>query len=143
MKHLLWLGFIALSLLLCLSQTSNAQTTRFKVVIEVTSNDAKAWNNALNHVENLRNALGKDQIQIEVVCHGPGLELLKNTHPGPDTDRMRAFSQDKVVFAACENTMKKQKVTKMDLWPFATPVDSGVSELVRKQTQGWSYIHEK
>ena len=38
--------------------------------------------------------------------------------------------------------MKKQKVSSSDLHPFVGTVDSGVAELVRKQTQGWSYIRE-
>ena len=45
-----------------------------------------------------------------------------------------------VVFAACENTMKKKHVTKEQLVPFATTTGSGVAEVVRKEEAGWSYI---
>ena len=44
------------------------------------------------------------------------------------------------MFAACENTMRKKKVTKEPLLPFVTTVDSGVAEVVRKQEEGWAYI---
>jgi intracellular sulfur oxidation DsrE/DsrF family protein len=53
---------------------------------------------------------------------------------------MQKLHDGGVVFAACENTMRKKKVTKDALFPFATTVDSGVAEVVRKQEQGWSYI---
>ena len=53
---------------------------------------------------------------------------------------MRDLSQAGVVFAACENTMKKKNVAKEDLLPFATTVDSGVAEVVRKQEAGWAYL---
>ena len=33
-----------------------------------------------------------------------------------------------------------RKVTTEDLFPFASQVDSGVAELIRKQEAGWSYI---
>jgi intracellular sulfur oxidation DsrE/DsrF family protein len=53
---------------------------------------------------------------------------------------MQAEHEAGVVFAACENTMKKQNVTKEQLMPFVITVDSGVAEVVRKQEAGWAYI---
>ena len=53
---------------------------------------------------------------------------------------MQAEHEAGVVFAARENTMKKQNVTKDQLMPFVTTVDSGVAEVVRKQEAGWAYI---
>jgi intracellular sulfur oxidation DsrE/DsrF family protein len=55
-------------------------------------------------------------------------------------DRMKKLADAGVVFAACENSMRKKNVTKADLLPFVTTVDSGVAEVVRKQEAGWSYI---
>jgi intracellular sulfur oxidation DsrE/DsrF family protein len=37
--------------------------------------------------------------------------------------------------------MRFLKVTTEDLFPFAAQVDSGVAELVRRQKEGWQYIH--
>ena len=45
-----------------------------------------------------------------------------------------------MVFAACQNSMRVQKVTTEDLLAFATQVDSGVSEIIRKQEADWSYV---
>ena len=45
-----------------------------------------------------------------------------------------------VVLDACQNTMRLRKVTTEDLFPFASQVDSGVAELIRKQEAGWSYV---
>ena len=36
--------------------------------------------------------------------------------------------------------MKKKNVSKADLLPATTTVDSGVAEVVRKQEAGWSYV---
>ena len=45
-----------------------------------------------------------------------------------------------VVFAVCKNTMNKMQITKEQLVPLATTVDSGVGEVVRKQEAGYAYI---
>ena len=37
--------------------------------------------------------------------------------------------------------MKNRNVKTEDLFPFASQVDSGIAEMVRKQEQGWAYIH--
>ncbi|MDZ7647160.1 MAG: DsrE family protein [Cytophagales bacterium] len=45
-----------------------------------------------------------------------------------------------VVFAACNNTMKRRKLTKADLLPTATVVPSAMIELTLKQEKGWAYV---
>ena len=110
-----------------------------RVAFELTSNSPEAWAGVLNNVENIKKSFENDKMQIEVVAHGKGIDFLKidNTQ---FKDRMQALSQSGVVFAACENSMKKNKLTKADLFPFSTTVDSGVGELVRRQESGWSYL---
>jgi len=36
--------------------------------------------------------------------------------------------------------MRDRNLTDEDLFPFASTVDSGVAELVRKQEAGWAYV---
>jgi hypothetical protein len=99
---------------------------------------AEQWTAVLNNVENLRAAFG-DTAQIEVVAHGQGLSLLV-VKGNALAKRMEKLSMSGVVFAASENTMKRQRIGKDQLLPFAITVDSGVAEVVRKQEAGWSYI---
>jgi len=110
-----------------------------RVIFEVSVDGPEKWEAILNNVENLQKAFGSDQTQIEVVGHGKGLGLLRKTN---DTlaSRMEKIAGTGVVFAACQNTMRKMNVTKEELLPFVTTVDSGVAEVVRRQEQGWSYI---
>jgi intracellular sulfur oxidation DsrE/DsrF family protein len=37
--------------------------------------------------------------------------------------------------------MRVMNVKTGDLLPFASEVDSGIAEVVRKQEAGWAYIH--
>ena len=110
-----------------------------RIVFEVTTEVEGQWEAILNNVENVQKAFGKESTEIEVVAHGKGLGLLKKTNTGLK-ERISSIMSSQVRFAACENTMRRMKITKEDLLPGVGTVDSGVAEVVRKQEEGWSYI---
>ena len=118
---------------------STPSATGHRIVIEVNVDGVERWEGILNNVDNLQKAFSGDPPKIEVVAHAKGLGLLLATNE-PLKARMQAEHEAGVVFAACENTMKKQNVTKEQLMPFVVTVDSGVAEVVRKQEAGWAYI---
>ena len=121
------------------AQTENPSAGRtHRVVFEVTMAGAEQWTAVLNNVENLKQSLG-NSTEIEVVAHSRGLGMLV-AKDNSLAERMKTVADGGVVFAACENTMKKKHVTKDQLVPFATTTDSGVAEVVRKEEAGWSYI---
>ena len=112
---------------------------KHRVVFQVVSDGDEQWDAVLGNVENLREAFGPGNTEVAVIAHGKGLGLVmaaNNKH----AERMMTLAGGGVAFVACENTMRKKKVTKGQLLPFVTTVDSGVAEVVRKQEQGWSYI---
>ncbi|MHB0970756.1 MAG: DsrE family protein [Thermoanaerobaculia bacterium] len=135
---LLGAGVVA-ALTACASSPGKTTQPKHRIVMEVSTDDPKAWEAALNNIENLRNALGAGASTVELVAHGGGLGMLLGTNSA-QSQRMEKLAAGGVVFAACENTMKRKKVTRDDLLPFVTTVDSGVAEVVRKQEQGWSYV---
>ncbi len=97
------------------------------------------WEAVLNNIDNVKTALG-DKAQVRVIAHGKGLGMLIAVNAAGLKDRMQALSLKGVVFAACENTMRKQNVKREELFPFVTTVDSGIADLVRKQGEGWAYV---
>ena len=131
-------ALIVLPLTVMNAQTESSAEKKHRIVFEVTMEGPEQWTAVLNNVENLRTALGA-ATEIEVVAHSKGLGMLVAKDNGL-TDRMKKLADDGVVFAACENTMKKKNVTKGQLVPFAKTTDSGVAEVIRKQEAGWSYI---
>ena len=138
-KTILCAALGALALTTMNAQTENKSSTKaHRVVFEVTMEGSEQWTGVLNNVENLRKSLG-DATEIEVVAHSKGLGMLL-AKENELSERMQKLSEAGIVFAACENTMKKKNVTKDQLVPFATTTDSGVAEVVRKQEAGWSYI---
>ncbi len=137
MKHL---ALLTLALVIvALTAHAADKSVEHRVVFEVTMEGEKQWTGVLNNVENIQKSLGAESTEIEVVAHSNGLGLVLKTNEAL-AERMKKIAATGVVFAACENTMKKKEVTKDDLLPFVTSVDSGVSEVVRKQEAGWSYI---
>ncbi len=109
-----------------------------KVLFEFTSEGKEQITAVLNNVENVRKALGA-KTKVEVVAHGPGIGLLQKSNT-EGADRMRKLADDGVVFAACENTLKRKNISKADLHDFVTTVDSGVAQVVRRQEADWSYV---
>lgn len=120
-------------------QKQSAGNAGHRVVFEVTMAGDEQWNGVLNNVKNVREALGNENTQVMVIAHSNGLGLLLKKD-NQLADRIKELADEGVVFAACENTMKKKNVSKDDLLPQATTVDSGVAEVVRKQEAGWTYV---
>ncbi len=147
MKTLLKTLATALALLPLTAMTAEsekaASNKTHQVVFEVTSDGPEKWQGALRNVENAHKSLGAKAGKLVVVTHGKGLGLLiaKNAAEHPEMkEKLAKLHADGVVFAACENTMRRDKIEKKDLIEQATTVDSGVGEVIRKQGDGFSYI---
>jgi intracellular sulfur oxidation DsrE/DsrF family protein len=130
---------VAFFMLLLVAIAVKAEEKKHRVVVEVTSESAEQWQGALNNVENLQKALGAAAVEIEVVAHSKGLGLVLKSNQSSG-DRVRRLADAGVTFAACQNSMRRMKVTGEDLISGVKQVDSGVAEVVRKQEAGWSYL---
>lgn len=112
--------------------------SEYKVVFELTSDDKKNWETLLNNLENVRRELGP-KTEMEVVAHGNGIHfLLKNSDF--QKDRMLKLTKVGIKFLGCENTMKRKKINRDELYDFAGTVPAGLAEIIRKQKEGWAYI---
>jgi len=117
---------------------ADAAAAHYKVVFQVSDNDPAKWNLALNNIRNLQQDLGRENVEIELVAYGPGLNMLKlDSVVGARVHETLAAGAGIV---ACENTMRSTKTTKADLLADVGFVKAGVVELVAKQQQGWAYI---
>jgi intracellular sulfur oxidation DsrE/DsrF family protein len=131
---------IALMLaLVCAAISQTAPAHKHQVVFQMNVDGPDSWNQLFGNIQNVQTSFGAGNIQIEVVAYGKGLSLLLKTNSAYE-ERMKKAIATGVVLAACQNSMRLRKVTTEDLFPFASQVDSGVAELVRRQEAGWSYI---
>ncbi len=113
---------------------------KHRVVIDVTMAGPDAWAPVLNGIENVQKAFGAENVEIEAVAHEKGLGMVVKASDPALAERMQRIAATGVVFAACENSMRHQHVSKADLFPFDITVDSGAAELIRKQEAGWAYL---
>jgi intracellular sulfur oxidation DsrE/DsrF family protein len=119
---------------------ANAQTQaaeREHVVVQVSDDNVKTWNQALNVVKNLQKAY-KGNIDVEVVAFGNGIGMLKMDSDVGNRIDETVGSGAKVV--ACQNTMHGRHLKPEDMLSKIGYVPSGVVELVKKQKEGWSVI---
>ncbi len=111
---------------------------RYKAVFHVADNDSKKWNQALSNAQNVQEALGKENAEIEIVTNGGGIEMLMlESEVG---SRVQEALKSGIKFLACENTMKRLKLRKDDMLPNIGYTPSGVIEIMQRQQEGWSYV---
>ena len=53
---------------------------------------------------------------------------------------IQALMENSVVFAVCQNTMKRKNVTESEIISGVIFVPVGIAEIVLKQEKGYSYI---
>ncbi|MEI8281710.1 MAG: DsrE family protein [Armatimonadota bacterium] len=117
-----------------------AAQARHRIVVELDAPGTAAFGTTLNNVENLKKAFGTDPVEIEIVCHGGGIDLLLS-HENKLSSRIQKLQKSGVKFAACNNTLKGRNIGKDRIFSFVSVVDSGTAEVIRKQEAGWSYLH--
>ncbi len=110
---------------------------KHKIVMQFTDNDSLSQATVTGQVKNIRTAW--PNADIEVVCHGPGLDLLM-TSKSKASKALADWSAQGVVFSACNNTMKRRNIKKEELLPSVQVVPSAMIELTLKQEEGWAYV---
>jgi len=115
-----------------------------KVVYHINMDDEKTLKAAMGNIQNHINAVGKGNLDLRVVMHGPGVDLLKIANKNPDfQDKISNLKRQGVRFNVCNNTLTSKKLDyKNDLYDVSKEdiVPSGVAEVASLQSQGFSYV---
>ncbi|MBL8000887.1 MAG: DsrE family protein [Flavobacteriales bacterium] len=119
--------------------TVNAQEAgpQHRIVMQLTSGDTLVHKNLMKQLRNMKEAA--PTMQLEVVCHGPGMDMLM-TDRSVVQEKVREFASKGIVFLACENTILERKLDRSKVMPEAGMVKAGIIHIVERQEQGWSYI---
>lgn len=113
------------------------ENVQHKIIFQLTTDDSLAHKALMKQLNNITTVA--PGTKIEVVCHGPGLNMLVM---GKTTvqEKIGQMKMKDVVFMACEFSMSERNVPKEKIIPEAGFVKAGIIEIVMKQEQGWSYI---
>jgi len=116
------------------------------IVMHVNFADPERLNLVLNNVENILDHYTErnNTVAIRVVCHGPGLHLLRSdTSPVKARILQMTENPQRLAFYACNNTvarMTKAEGKAPELIEAAVPVPAGLPEIIELQRQGWIYL---
>jgi intracellular sulfur oxidation DsrE/DsrF family protein len=114
-----------------------------RVVYHVNQGDPAVHMGALRNVQNHINAVGADGMDIKVVMHGGGINLLMGANENPDLQAaVDSLKLQGVDFQVCRNTLVSRSVP-LDALYDATEADvvpSGVAQLSILQREGYTYI---
>lgn len=151
-----WLALVSGGLVMVLAFTAtatmgiagdNGRYEKQKVVYHINGSGGegdKAYLQALNNIQNHINAVGAEKLQLKVVLHGDGVNVLRHA-----VSNMRLQGQvvnlknQKVSFAICNNTLVQRKIDpETELFEVFDEdiVPSGVAELSHLQQQGYTYV---
>lgn len=131
----------AASLFSACATAESMEDAEHRVVIQVSTDDARTQTIAMNNAVNLQKDYGMDNVEVEIVAYGPGLSMLIGG--SKQSLRVQSLAKQDIVFSACGNTMKRieQKDGKpVVLSQGVQVVPAGVSRIVELQQQGYSYI---
>lgn len=115
-----------------------AQQKEHKIVFDFTKNDTASFSTIVRHAKNIMTITGN--AKLEVVCHGPGLDLLLKDKTTVSKEIEELHGKFNVVFSACEATMRRRGIDKSQLLTQAITVPAANLEISSKQQEGWSYI---
>ena len=128
------------------SRPQTSAQPQHRVVIQVSENDQRIMNLALNNAENLRGFYEQagEAVQIEIVAYGPGLNMVRGD-TSPVRDRLAALvgRPQAITFSGCGNTLNTQSKNEgkeLTLLPGTHLVPTGIGRIVQLQEQGWTYI---
>ena len=136
MKKLLLLSLLALGLFTTAQAQDNA-TRQHRIVMQLVSGDTLVHKGLMRQLRNMLEAA--PTMQMEVVCHGPGMDLLMSDR-SIVADKVKHFRERGIVFLACENTITERKLDRALIMPEAGYVKAGIIHIVERQEDGWSYV---
>ena len=123
-----------------------AEDRETRIVFHLTNPDQTVAGELLDEVEGMLDAYRADgrRLRVEVVSHSEGLDLLRERLSAHKT-RIRDLAEryTNLTFVACQNSIDRLRIEsgiEVKLLPDAELIDSGVSHVVKRQKEGWSYI---
>ncbi|MBF0345200.1 MAG: DsrE family protein [Nitrospirae bacterium] len=114
---------------------------KLKVIFHV--NEPDKWDTALGNVSNLLKDVGNDAVDVKVLANGPSITAFADE---TKLSVMKELSEKGVIFLACRNSLNKLGcsgsvcITTENLPPFINIVPAGITELIKRQAEGYAYV---
>lgn len=127
-----------------------------KVLFHV--NEPERWQRTLLNIINFLNDVGQENVDIEVVANGAAVSAYANANKcqiaessseiehscgiasGDLLEQMNKLTKMGVRFVACRNSLRMKSLDEKMIYSYVTVVSAGITEIVKKQAEGYAYI---
>lgn len=116
-----------------------AQQNQHKIVFDFTKGDTASFSTIMRQLNNIVKATGGNA-KLEVVCYGPGLDILMKERTTVQQQIEEFHGKYNVVFSACEASMQRRGIVKSQLLPQTVTIPLASLEISSRQQEGWSYL---
>lgn len=117
----------------------SAQQKEHKIVFDFSKGDTASFSTMMRQLNNIVKATAGNA-KLEVVCYGPGLDMLMKERTTVEQQIEEFHGKYNVVFSACEASMQRRGIVKSQLLPQIVTVPLATLEISSKQQEGWSYL---
>jgi len=115
--------------------------TEHRLALQLSDREAAKQALVLSVANNLLKEYGPDRIAIEVVCFGPGIDLLRRE--SENTVRVDSLVAQGVRFDVCMNTVEtveRETGAPVALNPNTHPVRAGVAQILALTARGYTLV---
>jgi len=110
-----------------------------RAVFHIDEGTISKANMVFHNIQNLLDDLGLDEVEVVVLANGEGVKALLQK-PNVHQRQIQRLADQGVKFLACQNSLRFLGLDDGDLLESVEIVPAGVSELVKRQTEGWAYV---
>ncbi len=111
----------------------------YRVVFHIDEGSIARANMVFHNIQNLIDDLGEDSVDVALVANGEGVKALL-TSPNVHKGRIERLAGQGVRFLACANSLRFLGLTENNLLAPVDVIPAGISELVKRQAEGWAYV---
>ncbi|GMA98186.1 DsrE family protein [Pelosinus sp. IPA-1] len=104
------------------------------------------WRLTLTNAKNLIEDVGFENVILEIVANATAVQIFDSVDKSIDHEmpgllkQMKELSENHVTIIACRNALKANLINEELLPEFVTVVPAGITRIIVKQTEGYSYV---
>jgi len=127
---------------------------KMKVLFHV--NEPERWQRTLLNIINFLNDAGQENVDVKVIANGAAVSVYTNKcqiseansetanscgiTSGDLLEQINNLTKIGVKFVACRNSLRMNSLDENMIQSYVTVVAAGITEIVKKQAEGYAYI---
>ena len=104
------------------------------------------WSIILANTKNFIEDVGLEHVAVEIVVNATAVQIFDSTDKNISQDQqellkqMKKISHPNITIIVCRNSLKANSINEELLPDFVTVVPAGITRIIIKQREGYSYI---